>query len=790
MIANYSQKKYPHPSPPNTPLRDLLSLIFLFMGTFTALSLYSFVPTDPSWFTATQQASQNFSGLAGSHWSAILIHFFGAGAFLLCFLFFVLGIIIFQRLERYKVLLISVHYLFLLTASCAMLGFFKTKLHFQDNIQSIAFPLGGIIGQGLSVASQEYFNLGGMILITTFIFILSLRASFQITTRELGLYTWWTISKIFLFIFATLVNFSTKIGFFLAWTARQIFLLISTPNWRKFFTYQAHRDQFLLWFSQLGHPYGQQSRTPPPPLEQEEELNNCFLPNLADRPPRKKILTYVQRIQHKNDQYLRTAMNNKKYILPPVILLRNPQSIACTYSKAELYENSQRLQEAFSDFKIQGTVTAVKPGPVITMYEFRPGTGVKVNSITNLADDLALALSAQSVRIEAPIPGRDVVGIEVPNQRKEEVYLKDIIDTKLFSNKNYSIPIALGKDTLGKPVVADLKKMPHMLIAGTTGSGKSVFINSLICSLLYRCNPEELKLIMVDPKQLELNCYEGIPHLLLPIVTEAKKASLALRWAVQEMERRYTLIAQSGTRDIDNYNQKIEETGEENIHKQVDLLEEEPLEKLPKIIVIIDELADLMMTAKSSVETNICLLAQKARAAGIHLVLATQRPSVDVITGLIKANLPARLSFRLSSKIDSRTIFDFSGAERLVGNGDMLFMPPGESRLVRMHGAFISEEEIANITAHWRTQSDPEYRDDILIDPDEESDSTTYNSDGEDLFQEAVDITLNMGYVSSSMLQRRFRIGYNRAARMVDQMEAQGIVGPADGAKPRPVLIK
>ncbi len=786
MIANYSQKKYPSP-PPNTPLRDLLSLIFLFSGTFTAISLYSFVPTDPSWFTATQQVSQNFSGLAGSYWSALLIHFFGVSAFLFCFLLFVLGVIIFQKLERYKVLFISVHYLFLLTASCAMLGFFKTKLHYQ----ATAFPMGGILGQELSTASQEYFNLGGMILIAAFIFILSLRASFQITIRELGFYAWWTVSKVFLFIFAILVKFSMKVGLFFARIARQAFLFIRFLNWRKLFSLGAHKDQLLLWFSRLGHPYGQHSHTPPT-IEQEDiaKTNNCFLPNLTQRPPSEKVLTYVQRMQHKNDQYLRKAMSNRKYTLPPVILLRNPQAVACTYSKAELYENSQRLQEAFSDFKIQGTVTAVKPGPIITMYEFRPGTGVKVNSITNLADDLALALSAQSVRIEAPIPGRDVVGIEVPNQRKEEVFLKDIIDTKLFFNKNYSIPIALGKDTLGNPVVADLKKMPHMLIAGTTGSGKSVFINSLICSLLYRYNPDELKLIMVDPKQLELNAYEGIPHLLLPIVTEAKKASLALRWAVQEMERRYTLIARSGMRDIDNYNQKIEELGEENIHGQLGLLEEESVEKLPKVIVIIDELADLMMTAKSTVETNICLLAQKARAAGIHLVLATQRPSVDVITGLIKANLPARLSFRLSSKIDSRTIFDFTGAERLVGNGDMLFMPPGESRLVRMHGAFISEEEIASITAHWRAQSDPEYRDDILVDPDEKSDSTLYNSDGEDLFQEAVDITLNMGYVSSSMLQRRFRIGYNRAARMVDQMEAQGIVGPADGSKPRPVIIK
>ena len=500
----------------------------------------------------------------------------------------------------------------------------------------------------------------------------------------------------------------------------------------------------------------------------------------------------MSRAAKANERILKKVAGKVSYSLPSVSLLRVPVRSGGGYNRAELISNSQLLEEKIKDFRIQGSIAAVKPGPVITIYEFKPGTGVKVNSVAALADDLALALSAQSVRIEAPIPGRDVVGIEVPNASREEVFLKEIVDSRLFRDKRFSIPIAIGKDTMGEPVVHDLRKMPHMLVAGATGSGKSVFINSLICSLLFRFTPNELRLILVDPKQLELAFYDSIPHLLLPVVTEAKKASLALRWAVGEMERRYQTIARSGMRDVDGYNQRLSELGVKAMGERLGLREDEQAEAMPKIVIVIDELADLMMTAKSDVETNICRLAQKARAAGIHLVLATQRPSVDVITGLIKANLPARLSFRLSSKNDSRTIFDTMGAERLVGNGDMLFMPPGESRLVRMHGAYISEAEIEAIADHWRAQGTPEYREEILADPDEDEmgEGLDMEGDGDALFGDAVDVAVTTGFVSASMLQRRFRIGYNRAARMVELMEARGIVGPPDGAKPRPVLIQ
>lgn len=509
------------------------------------------------------------------------------------------------------------------------------------------------------------------------------------------------------------------------------------------------------------------------------------------------LMSFVKKAVSGNEKAVKAALGKKvKYELPPVSFLNTPIGDDRSIDREELKKNSKMLEEKLADFNVKGQVMAVKPGPVVTMYEFKPAAGVKVNSISNLADDLALSLSAKSIRIVAPIPGRDVVGIEVPNKNRESVLLKEVIGADTFDSKNHSIPIAVGKDILGAPVVADLKKMPHLLVAGTTGSGKSVFVNTLITSLLYKFTPHDLNLILVDPKQLELAPYNDIPHLILPVVTEPKKAALALNWAVAEMERRYKIIAASVTRDLEGYNKKLEEVGVEKmshlLNRGKDELEEKVVaERMPKLVVIIDELADLMMTAKADVENNICRLAQKARAAGIHLVLATQRPSTDVITGLIKANLPSRMCFKVSSKVDSRVMFDAMGAEKLIGNGDMLFMPPGDSSLVRMHGAYISVEEIDQITNFWRAQGKPNYREDILVDPDAEFDGDDPQLTGDTadpLYQQALEIAYSSNAVSASYLQRRLRIGYNKAARFVEMMEAQGIVGPADGAKPRQVI--
>ncbi len=500
------------------------------------------------------------------------------------------------------------------------------------------------------------------------------------------------------------------------------------------------------------------------------------------------------------------------YHPPSLTLLDHDGEAAKPVDKEALMMNARLLEKKLLDFNVEGDVSEVKPGPVVTMYEFAPAPGVKVNKIAGLSDDLSMALKALSIRIVAPIPGRGVVGIEIPNRDREMVYLKEIFSTDEFQKTGGKLPLALGKDIFGHTVVSDLAKMPHLLVAGSTGTGKSVSINAMILSLLYRADPRDVRVIMVDPKMLELSMYEGIPHLLLPVVTNPKKASLALNWAVREMERRYKLMSDKGVRNIDGYNRKLaKEEKEKNSKRQkaldnddvVDLMEEdlpdveiaegEVLEHghLPYIVVIVDELADLMMVAGREIEESIARLAQMARAAGIHLILATQRPSVDVITGLIKANFPTRLSFKVFSRTDSRTILDQMGAETLLGNGDMLFLPPGTGAVQRIHGAFVSEIEVQRVVDFLKKQGDPDYDKSILEAP-AASASGSGNGDDEydEKWDEALAVIADAKQASISMLQRRLRLGYNRAARMIEKMEAEGIVGPSDGtSRPREVFI-
>lgn len=469
--------------------------------------------------------------------------------------------------------------------------------------------------------------------------------------------------------------------------------------------------------------------------------------------------------------------------LPPVSLLTSPDKKQTHIDKEAHTVNSRLLENKLKAYGVEGKVVGVAPGPVITMYEFEPGSGIKINKIMGLSDDLALALKALSIRIVAPVPGKSVVGIEIPNYKRSPVALKDLLTSDAFTSSQSKLSIALGKDIMGKPVVTDLTKMPHLLIAGATGTGKSVAINSMICTILMKATPEEVRLLMVDPKRIELASYEGIPHLLHPVVMDPKKATVALKWAVQEMERRYELMAEVGARNIDTYNQAVEKEGKKS-SEQPDQVKHE---RLPYIVIVIDELADLMIISSREVEDCITRLAQMARAAGIHLVLATQRPSVDVLTGIIKANFPTRISFQVSSKVDSRTVLDTVGAERLLGSGDMLFLPPGTSRLVRIHGAYVSDVEISRVTDYLRKQKKPTYDKSILeVRPEEIS--------GEEIqdekYEEAVKLVAETRQASISMVQRRLRVGYNRAARMIEQMEREGIVGPSDGVKPREVLIR
>ena len=459
------------------------------------------------------------------------------------------------------------------------------------------------------------------------------------------------------------------------------------------------------------------------------------------------------------------------YKLPPITLLDVVEKKELKVDKESIQANASILEKKLKDYGVEGKVTEVRPGPVITMYEFEPAPGIKVSRISNLADDLAMALSAVSIRIIAPIPGKAVVGIEIPNQTRQTVYLREMIESNAFKSSHSHLTLALGTTIAGESYVADLAKMPHLLVAGATGSGKSVSLNSMICSLLFKATPGNVRFLMIDLKMLELSFYEGIPHLLLPVVTNAKNAKTALRWMTDEMERRYSMMAEKGVRSIEKYNQKMQK--------------QEGAETLPYIVVVIDELADLMMVSPKEVEEYIARLAQMARASGIHLILATQRPSVDVLTGIIKANFPARISCKVFSKVDSRTILDTNGAESLLGNGDLLFLSPGIGRLQRLHGPYVSEGEIKRVVEFLKQQGTPSYHNEILEEKEEAENGEEMD---DEKYQEALEFVMTKGDASISMVQRRFRIGYNRAARIIERMEREGVVGPSDGVKPREVL--
>ncbi len=478
----------------------------------------------------------------------------------------------------------------------------------------------------------------------------------------------------------------------------------------------------------------------------------------------------------------RTPIEKKRdgFTLPPLALLDAPKT-EFKIDERELMDSARLLEEKCHEFAVAGTVAQIHPGPVVTTFEFKPDAGVKYAKVTGLADDLSLALKAESVLIER-IPGKSTVGIQIPNTNREQISLRDILESDLFRRSGSKLTLALGKTIHGEPYVADLAAMPHLLVAGSTGTGKSVAINSMITSILYRATPDEVRMIMIDPKRLELGMYEEIPHLLTPVVVDPKQAANALAWAVHEMEERYKTLAAEGVRNIEQFNRNMRQAIEQKREPE----EGEEFKTLPYIVVVIDELADLMMVASSEVEESIARLAQMARAVGIHLILATQRPSVDVVTGLIKANLPARISFRLMSKVDSRTILDGNGAEQLLGRGDMLFLPPASSRLIRLHGPYISEQESARLAAFLKKQAKPVYDDTITAEA-KGPESVTFEKD--DLYDEAARLVVDSGQASISYLQRRLRIGFSRAARLVDMMEADGLVSPASGSKPREVLV-
>ncbi|WP_082226460.1 FtsK/SpoIIIE family DNA translocase [Planococcus halocryophilus] len=513
--------------------------------------------------------------------------------------------------------------------------------------------------------------------------------------------------------------------------------------------------------------------------KQEAPIISAFTENVKPKQAAPPQVAVEEPQETADVQLLSTAeeLENEEYQLPPLSLLTLPPHHDQSGEYSGIQKNAKKLEKTFQSFGVRAKVTQVHLGPAVTKYEVLPDTGVKVSKIVSLHDDLALALAARDIRIEAPIPGKSAIGIEVPNSEVSIVSLREVLESEENNQPDAKLLFALGRDVTGQAVMTQLNKMPHLLVAGSTGSGKSVCINGIITSIIMRAKPHEVKMMMIDPKMVELNVYNGIPHLLAPVVTDPRKAAQALKKIVSEMERRYELFSHTGTRNIEGYNEYVRVFNEENEDKHP---------KLPFIVVIVDELADLMMVASNEVEDAITRLAQMARAAGIHLIIATQRPSVNVITGVIKANIPSRIAFAVSSSIDSRTILDMGGAEKLLGRGDMLFLGAGQSKPVRVQGAFLSDSEVEKIVDFVIEQQKAQYQEDMIP---SEIDETKIDEETDEIYDEAVKLVTEMQTASVSMLQRRFRVGYSRAARIIDQMEQRGVVGPYEGSKPRTVLV-
>ncbi len=728
---------------------EIIGILLIAVGVFLFLSLVSYHPMDPSFFSYTSSKVKeihNWMGIVGAYLSGLLFQGFGFPSFLISFVLVVFAFSFIFRWEwKYLSLKLAGWAVILITISSFFgLWLSPIRIYSQDLL------MGGFIGEIFSRYLVRYFNRPGATILLSVILILS-------------------------FVLGTGVSFISLVKYLGKGVQKLIEKIGTLKMVRK---ESAEREKKLVKRKQE--------------RKEAKEVTPTVVVEKPSPPPKKEEV-----VKQEAFEFLESS---KAFQLPPISLLEAEMEKRQKIDRDSLIMNSRILEKKLLDYGVEGKVVEVRPGPVITVYEFEPAPGVKVSRIVNLADDLALALSALSIRIVAPIPGKAVVGIEVPNTNRETVYFKEIIDSDPFRAFKSKLSFGLGKDIAGEPFVVDLARMPHLLVAGSTGSGKSVSINAMICSILFKATPEEVRFLMIDPKMLELSDYEGIPHLLLPVVTNPKKAAVALKWLVDEMERRYTVLAEKGVRNIEHYHQRMEKELKEKgkVYKRKgDVLEGdeekamEPMERVPYIVVVIDELADLMMISSREVEEYITRLAQMSRAVGIHLILATQRPSVDVLTGIIKANFPARISFQVTSKVDSRTILDTIGAEHLLGAGDMLFLPPGSSKLTRLHGAFVSSPEIKRVVEFLRKQGKPSYDPSILAEVKKEKEAVGGEEEEYDeKYDEAVAFVAEAGQASISLIQRRFRIGYNRAARIIEKMEAEGVVGPSDGVKAREVLVK
>lgn len=792
-----NKKLSPKKSNPDTwnALKDFTGFVVLSFAIFLMICLVSYDPKDPSLNTTVLSHDypiSNYGGIIGSYCADFMMQIFGYASFL-----FPLALIEVVRSLVFKKTWASS--IFKFVGLILLLIFSSLGLSILDPHAEILPRWGGFAGYYTKETATQYLGFTGMLLMWI---------SFGLTS--ISMVFGWRL-KDFMVAFSHMSLWFAKLGKMMA--------IFGKEKVAKAYEHTAdllkkEESEIRKGLDEIKKPVDnvipiKQAQAAPKirnfdqPIEKPAEKTSKKIP--VNAPPivipsaKAEGASNVFNLPER-DQNLSADAKEKKtsnYKLPSPDLLHAPENQELKINRDELLENASILEQKLRDFGVDGKVVEVQPGPVVTMYEFEPASGVKVNQITRLDDDLTLALRAMSVRMSI-VPGKAVIGIEVANQNRQVVYLKDIVSNEVFDKSPSKLTFAFGKDISGNAFTSDLRKMPHLLVAGATGSGKSVAINSMILSVLYKSTPEEVRMILVDPKMLELNLYDGIPHLLLPVVTDPRKASAALRWAVQEMERRYRLMADLGVRNLEGYNAKVLKHIEDHPPPSQPALPEAGVKvedhtgKLPFLMIVIDELADLMMVSSREVEDSIIRLAQMARASGIHLLLATQRPSVDVITGVIKANMPSRISFQVSSKIDSRTILDCNGAEQLLGAGDMLYMSAGTSRIQRIHGAFVSDQEVEKVTNFWKAQGDPDYHEEILAvrDP-EEAGGVSGESSGEDeqLYLQALEVVKDRGVASISYIQRRLRIGYNRAARLVERMEEEGLLVPGEVGKPREVIV-
>ena len=707
-------------------INEAKGVILIAAGLMVLASLIRFDYLDLSFYTSyPNNPPVNLLGIFGAYLGGGIIFLFGRfTSFLIPALVIFFGIKFFRQEIPYLGVARLLGIFILFFSISTLVGMFNTFNAYSR------FNTAGLIGSSLSRFITSYFSpVGSFIILLTFIIL-----SLALVTEELISSLFKGLANKFKFVLAPLANFRKR-----------------------------QRAQVTL------RPRAAAAQNVPGG-EKKESLLAAVKAKIEqlDKMPRATPKIQIKSKPVQEEEYKARPQEVKigDYHLPSLDLMDSPPPLAARKIEEDLEANARILEDTLADFGITVKVTDIERGPVITRYELDPAPGVKLNRIVTLSDDIALAMKAQSVRIIAPIPGKARVGVEVPNMQSSFVYLKEVVASSAFQQAKSILTLALGKDISGQPIVADLDDMPHLLIAGTTGSGKTVCVNSLILSLLFKNSPNDLKFLMIDPKMVELMPFNGMPHMLCPVITDAKKASVALNWVVNEMEERYQLLAKVGARNIESYNEKQE--------------------KIPYIIVVIDEFADLMSVSRDQIETAITRLAQLSRAVGIHLMLATQRPSVDVITGVIKANLPARISFKVASKVDSRTVLDANGADKLLGKGDMLFLRPGESKLIRIQCTLVSDAEIQRVVDFIKSQAQPVYDEEILK---EKQRSGQASGEKDDIYEEAVRVIMESNQASVSILQRRLRLGYTRAARIIDVMEQEGLVGPYEGSKPRKIII-